>query len=43
METQKNLKNKSGKEWKKQSEGLKNFLKKKGGEKKEVEIEVLVK
>lgn len=44
MNTQKNLSKKNGKEWKKKSEGLKNFIKKKAvvGQ-KEPEIEVLVK
>lgn len=45
MNTQKNLATKKGKNWKKKSEGLKNFLKKKKGKKiaKEPEIEILVK
>jgi hypothetical protein len=43
METQKNLGKKNDKEWKKKSEGLKKFLKKKEGQKKDVEIEVIVK
>lgn len=43
MEVQKNLGKKTDKEWKKKSEGLKKFLKKKEGERKDVEIEVLIK
>lgn len=47
MNTQKNLGNKNGKEWKKKSEGLKNFLKKKAVDVdkngKDVNIEILIK
>jgi hypothetical protein len=46
METHKNLSNKKGKNWKKRSEGLKKFLKKKGKAAKgakEPEIQILVK
>ena len=46
MNTQKNLGKTKGKNWKKKSEGLKKFLKKrgkKGAMKKEPEIEILVK
>lgn len=46
MNTQKNLGKAKGKNWKKKSEGLKKFLKKKGKKgvtKKEPEIEILVK
>lgn len=43
MEVDKNLKKGKGKKWKKQSEGLRQLIKKKGGKKKkDIEVEIVV-